>query len=629
MVIQVLSAVYNHFYNVLFLVVQLTIMLAVGMRVFSFLKITGLRTLERGLFSLGIGIGITGYLIYFIGLVHLLNVWLVMILLLAAILLLGKEYKTISRWIMRAPKVCKHIWARIRKNTLYMWVSIPVIAFSALAFVGASTPEYEFDALWYHLTLPKIYILDHFIHYVPGTLLYYSVFPRLTEMMYTLGLLVGNDLVAKMFHFAFGLLFAASVFAMGRKFFSAKVGLLAALILCTSLDVIWLIRLAYIDLATAFFGTLAVFALMLWVFADRENAENKKQRSHLLIVAGIFSGLLLATKDWGLMMLPAEVFVIFVSNMARKEEKKFEEFFKHAAILVGIALVIVLPWYIDAYIHTGNPLYPVGSIHSPEDYGAATGATDWITRVWPRSILPFGFHYLTSAFTPILGLFILAPFVWKRISMPAKYFFGFGVVYYVFYSFIPTHQYFRYSFGGFAVFGILAIYLFFELFKTKWLKAVGAFVMVVPMVVNFAMLVHLTKDQLKVFAGVETRDSFLNRTIARNAYGFYDRDGYFAKNFGDGSKGRIFTYNLHNLFYVDFPFAVYENKDVNFSNVHSAQDFKTALQDEGISYVLLKNSEIEALWKRLGEPSSLEDFSKMFVLEYSVPQDSLNLYILQ
>jgi len=48
--------------------------------------------------------------------------------------------------------------------------------------IGVFGPELAFDALWYHLTLPKLYLVHHSIFFIPGGLLYYSGMPKIAEM---------------------------------------------------------------------------------------------------------------------------------------------------------------------------------------------------------------------------------------------------------------------------------------------------------------------------------------------------------------------------------------------------------------------------------------------------------------
>lgn len=632
MAFSIISTLLAHLYNLLYLGVLCMIMLAVGMRIFSFFRITGLRTLEKGLFSLGLGIAIVSYAIYLIGLLGILNAWVVILLLLGVIFVFGKEFRVISHWLTKSPKVFSHFAQLVRKNLVSLWAIIPLAALTLLTYIGAAVPETEFDAIWYHLTLPKIYILDHAVHFIPGKLLYYSVLPRLTEMTFTLGLLVWNDIVAKLIHFGFGILFLLTTFALARKYFGSRVGILATLIVYATFDTLWLARTAYIDLATAFFGVLAALALMAWV--------NEKEETHskqgLFILLALFAGFMLSTKHWAIAILPAVTAVIFVRDIFgnvvahQSIQARWKNFFKDIGIFLGIAILVTLPWYIDAWIHTGNPLYPVGSFHSPEDYGAAKDGVDWLTRVWLQTFLPFTFQYVSSAFSPIFGLLLLVPFLWKKITLPAKYLAGFGAAFYFVYSFIPTHIYYRYSFGVLGVLGTLSAYIFFVAFKnSKWLRFVGSIIIAIPVLINLVMLVKWDQPVLKVFAGIESRDEYLTRTLAPNVFAFYDRGGYFAKNFPDTSKGKILTYNVHNLFYVDFPFVAFENNALDASRIHDVQDFKNQLKDQNIQYVLFKNSDIEALWNQLNHPSSFETFSGIFSKEYQVPEDSITLYKIQ
>lgn len=44
-------------------------------------------------------------------------------------------------------------------------------------------PEIGFDALWYHLTLPKLWLFKH-QWFFSGGLLYYSAMPRLAELIF-------------------------------------------------------------------------------------------------------------------------------------------------------------------------------------------------------------------------------------------------------------------------------------------------------------------------------------------------------------------------------------------------------------------------------------------------------------
>ena len=64
-----------------------------------------------------------------------------------------------------------------KKKFVKILIWTPIILQALLNFATVFTPEIGFDALWYHLTLPKLWLLKHQWHF-NGGLLYYSVMPR-------------------------------------------------------------------------------------------------------------------------------------------------------------------------------------------------------------------------------------------------------------------------------------------------------------------------------------------------------------------------------------------------------------------------------------------------------------------
>src|SRR3990167_10841616 len=72
--------------------------------------------------------------------------------------------------------------------------------------IGALGPEINFDSLWYHLTLPKIYLMRERVEIFPQFPFFNSGFPRLLEMLYVAALSWSSEAGAKLVHFGFGLL---------------------------------------------------------------------------------------------------------------------------------------------------------------------------------------------------------------------------------------------------------------------------------------------------------------------------------------------------------------------------------------------------------------------------------------
>lgn len=193
-------------------------------------------------------------------------------------------------------------------------------------FIAALGPELGFDALWYHLTIPKLYLMWGKISFIPGGLLYYSAMPRLGELIFMLG--HANAVFAHLVSWAAGVGSAVLTYKIARKYVEEKYAFLAAIIFyCTPL-VGWLSGSAYIDLIRTFFESVALY----FVLSKRN------------FLAGIAIGLAVSTKTLAL----GSVGLLFLIT-------GFNFYFLLFAILFSF------PWFIWAYQATGYPFYPIGA----------------------------------------------------------------------------------------------------------------------------------------------------------------------------------------------------------------------------------------------------------------------------
>ncbi len=198
------------------------------------------------MFALAILIGVYAYGIFALGLLGLLNksnmaVFTLFILLFSflisypkALLMSKINIKGLVKLMLRQKKITKAI-------------SLMILMLGLINFIKALTPEISFDALWYHLTLPKLYLVSQRVEFIPGGLLYYSAMPKLTEMIYIAALALGNEILAKIIHFSFGVLGCLALYKISRKYFNHFYSLLAILIFYSNLVVAWQSTVAYVD----------------------------------------------------------------------------------------------------------------------------------------------------------------------------------------------------------------------------------------------------------------------------------------------------------------------------------------------------------------------------------------------
>jgi len=254
-----------------------------------------------------------------------------------------------------------------RQHSIKLLLSALVIALIGCILVLDWVPPISRDALTHHLAVPKLYVKHGGMYEIPA--LAFSYYPMNLDLLYTVPLLFGNDILPKYIHFAFALLAAGLIFAYLRR----RVGhvfALAGVIFFLSLPVI--VRLSttvYVDLGLVFFSTLALIYFLKWI----ENEFSTKY----LIISAVGCGLALGTKYNALIVL--FLFAVFVPFVYSRKKRALEipqnaghAFFNlklslkaigYGASYVLVALVIFSPWAIRNYVWTQNPVYPLFDHH--------------------------------------------------------------------------------------------------------------------------------------------------------------------------------------------------------------------------------------------------------------------------
>ena len=284
------------------------------------------------MFMPAIVIGIYSYIIFGLGLLGILYKGYLTLATLVFVSAVFYFYKN----KLKVPKLNSVF---IKRDLLFAIGLLVLVLQGIINLIGVLGPELGFDALWYHLTIPKIFLQNHSIFYIPGGLFYYSAMPKLTEMLYVAGLTFGNEIAAKLIHFFFGILSLVALYSLSRKFLSKIFSLLAIVLFYSNLVVGWMSITAYIDLARTFFEIMALWGFINWI---------EKKNRKWLITSAILLGLAISAKLLALSTLL--IFAILIIIFTRK--------ITNALAYCFFALLVPLPWFVSSYIYTGNPIYP-------------------------------------------------------------------------------------------------------------------------------------------------------------------------------------------------------------------------------------------------------------------------------
>ncbi|OGP93449.1 MAG: hypothetical protein A2Z19_02330 [Deltaproteobacteria bacterium RBG_16_54_18] len=152
-----------------------------------------------------------------------------------------------------------------------------------------------------------------------------------------------NEAAARFPSALFGIGIVLLLFFLGKKLFDEKAGLLAAFILATNIEFIWLARRASIDATLTFFTTAAITLLYLGFY-------QKRGRWGFYLLAYLAMVLAVLTKLQIGVIVP--VFVIGGYFLFRREFG----FFKDSSHIPGIALFIAIigGWLALAYLSGGG-----------------------------------------------------------------------------------------------------------------------------------------------------------------------------------------------------------------------------------------------------------------------------------
>jgi len=243
------------------------------------------------------------------------------------------------------------------------WLAGGILTLAGLAaagsFIGAAAPPTAGDALCYHLELPKRFLLEQALVYLPDS--DNSANPLLVENWYLWALALDGGVAAQMVHWGLGVLLALAAVVLatpvlGRPW-SWCVGCLVLLVPGINNQMTAPLN----DVALALFTTLALAAW--WRGAIDDDGRR------WFVLAGWMLGGALGTKHSAILFAIAWLLVALASLWRQRSYRRI--WLTGAAIIATVALSVSGIWYLRAAFYTGNPVYPFF-----DEYLGARAATD-------------------------------------------------------------------------------------------------------------------------------------------------------------------------------------------------------------------------------------------------------------
>jgi 4-amino-4-deoxy-L-arabinose transferase-like glycosyltransferase len=310
-------------------------------------RATGLqrRSDTTGLLPVTIGITVWIYALFLLGTVGLLRAWVVASGV-AFVLAAAGWYLLLTGSVLPNPFSTPASTARVATRAQLVLFAAPAVVLIAV-LVQSLGPAPGWDAGAYHLAVPKHWIQHGGFIRIPYNV--FSNWPLNVELLFALALLVQDHVLAKLVHFMFLVLLAIALYRFTARHASATAGAAAVAFLLANPTLVSEARLAYIDVAFAYFAFIAFVYLIDYIDTGSRSA---------LVLSAICCGVAAGAKLSGLFVAISLLPVLW-ANAGPNIRSRWRRAAIDTLVLGGITMVLALPWYLKSYFYTGNPIYPM------------------------------------------------------------------------------------------------------------------------------------------------------------------------------------------------------------------------------------------------------------------------------
>ncbi len=508
-----------------------------------------------------------------------------------------------------------------QENKFIIWGSV---VFGVLTFIFWFRPIANFDSVWYHLTIPKLFLQNHDVRNQGGLLLY-SLQPSMDYFwnLWPLSLPVSTavaSIVISSMHALFVCLSVGFATSIGKKIWGWNKAnqFLAPILIGFTFETVSLFGIGGNDLIGLAFGVVATL-YCLYLF-NKPKITWSQFIISLLLIVGLATIKIFFTVYASLVLVYLLVEAWPKLPTTKESNKKL---FKLAGILLVTFFVAYLPWLIRAFVATGRPLDPLGI---PEltnqfyiDQGGGTAVSHWTDFIFKRFYASIG-PMLFFIYSPLVLAGVLSIFN-KNIRAKAANLWlvsclGFLVVFFA--SITLAWRYYMPQatllvFLGIAV--LIDISKSFDLFKYL---AVGTLLAVLVATIGLRVIYTTAAT-----AGAQVTDATIEKIIYvrhfTNVNDYLSKKittdyGYIQQQSPEGltATEKIFignTYepipilqqpisdydvrNIHNLAYVKNPIFESTMDPEVFEDIKDISEFKALLKAQQIRYIVSRKSMAE------------------------------------
>ncbi|MBW6475017.1 MAG: glycosyltransferase family 39 protein [Anaerolineaceae bacterium] len=544
----------------------------------------------------GIGIGILSILILIIA-----STWNINLLIIIGLIILSGliAFKSSIAWLIDLFNKEENERQKSTRSTKIIVILLGLIFLSQL--LVSLAPATRYDALNYHLTLPKTYLLQEKISDIPWLVM--SGMPQVSEMIYTALMGLGGESSVLVFNGLIGALISLGLVGYLRNRLDQESALVGVASLFSGFTFASALSWGYVDLMAAFFGLGVVILL-----DDYRKSGGEKA----VFLAGIFSGLAFGCKYPAGVIFLAGLLALVIYFLKNKTKNGFKSI---GLFCLGAGL-LALPWLIKNFAFTGNPIYPFffesGSMNQirlnvyqgMEPYGNLLDLFFLPIRATIMGV--DGAHGYSVSIGPLLlGLGVIALLGWEEKDPEHKLsivnagliaFFGL-LVWAIGNQFSGYLIQTRFYFVLFPAFAILAAFGYFQI-KQYQIGQVR-----IKRLVDIFMIVVLAFNSFQLISEMVEKD------VLPNVFGYQSNQEYLEKNLGwyaraideinllDEGERVLFLYEPRGFGCIPKcdPDEILDQWKVTYHEFKSTEEIIITWKNDGFTHILVYTRGMEFL----------------------------------
>ena len=567
----------NHVLRLVYLLLILLAGFGLGNTLFKKTKLFSYPNLENFVFSLGLGLGVIILYIFTLGIFGILYKPLILIFLLVFAFIGCLKFREVK--------------FRLEKKSFFeIFLLFILFLFIFFNFVASLVPETFYDSLVYHLGVPLQWVQNHRIFSIP--FVHMSNYPLNIELLFSIGLLLKDEILASMIHFILGILLVLMIYTFCQKYFNRRMALFAATVFYTVPLVAFLTSKTAIEVGLGIYEFLAVFSFVNWA------SENNRDWFYL---SGIFSGIALGSKYICGFCTVSLMFAIFVKCLFFDKEK-FGISLKRVIVFGLISFLFASPWYIRNLINTGNPFYPffsdkigflkpqIWAFSDPAPYPISLKSI--LLLPWKSTMGQLQESFSGPIFLLLLPLFL----IYRKVSKPVKLLWLYFLLYLLLWVFVGR-AYLRYFIPALSILSIISSCYLFEIKKNLLLRKGLIFACCIIFVTNLEFSLSMQKfnrDPWGVALGFQTKEDYLGKQRPSYPCPYYGTINWANRNLPKQAKmlliGECRGYYSKRKF-VHFAIRDFVPLIEFVKESENPEDFYSRLNQEGITHFLINLKE--------------------------------------